>query len=1398
MSPEVTDFGHLLKNEAQTVTVSNGTDIKATLRYQGLVSDGGIYTQGIAAPTDVSPGDIKAYTVGVSKEGPTIIQGVIQQDWVFDVQASVSARGGYGPLIYDGLVASSYHPENWKGVLHENAGTASTQCLTILSYFKAYEALRGNPDTLAVAETYRDNAVTLLRALSDFDNNGPVLRQPIPELSRTLVIPNEFFAAKGATNVPRGEAFQKYPSLKATPEGFAAGTPETYRWMDKALTLAIEYGPQREAAKWSRLRAAIRYSIVQTHNASDQRFFFRANPYKAVFAEEGAYANTSVSGSNSTARYSRSPLTGAIELDIPLGDGHNWETTRLARTKKDSWRTASVIHEADQYLSIDLGVLRQQSVYFAAGNLNTERPRVQPYLSTSASDPANNKYIVSKDFSPVGGQVPWSDLKLLKKYLYPLSAFVNSKGVTLAAGSVISEVGIEFTIPSSTSYTAAVGDVRLLSGPSQAWVQENLRRASMGSRVPYSPGAAPFAVNANLKSREVEELNLDLFFGNQLPDVWVELESEAKYALPDPETFDFPTVHVNTQQIENLVSLRTESGFTKPSNLLLMEQQILFLRDSADAWFRDTGVRGPFAHTFRINHPENAGDPDVHKWLYGHTGIKASWIGYQVRVVESLAQTCYLLKDEYASQDAVAKARLLLVAWLNWVNAVWPNLSGSPFKGMPTEVRGTGQIETTYEDVRASAVLLRACLFTKAAFPEHELLSNELMQRCWSHLELNWRKTGEMAFTWSPVPNSRKWYGHTHAEVIWTLSEVLNVGEGGLPVEIPLSTVRDRLVQTQSWLEGTGIVDARHRVELPFSGFRAARMTSYPNWSDTFLVSRTYRTDIFTSSSGETLRRALRETPRKNIEFGVLMSHQEMRDFQTDLAVAHNRPVIVPELTRFTRIRKPAAKGQSVVVVTSVPEWLSPGSLINISDREVAEVHFVEAVYRDQVFLATPLRHRWSTDIKVSHAVVGQLNPDFNVARPTGSVLTGRVSIDVLPGSESVPELREVPLDQMYPGLTEAPYFAPLVSAPVGSTDLIFHDGEDILLLPPNWAESVDQGFKWPVSKLDYEYGLVEYDRDIKFPTRKFKATLDCDTPEKVVFLERFFDRVRGAQGNFWMPSWDNDFVATTGLQMETFELQIESSRTVDLLLDSEIYQSIAVITSDRQVLVNTVLDVTTSSGITTLTLRDPWPTGVALENIKMVSWLPVWRMTSDAQVFTWLTDTVAQVVIECETDKAVRYDPEDVGNLRRGVTYVSRLLYEDDAFPAAETNRANAKGLVLVDGNLRNVVKTINPLIETDVARAGGLSFEGVTLRKLVKTLDPLIEENAASAKGLDVVSVELKSLVKETGPLEEPETAQGRELQLLTGVLEKKVFSVPPVTEGAVSADSLVIVSGVLEKAP
>lgn len=423
------------------------------------------------------------------------------------------------------------------------------------------------------------------------------------------------------------------------------------------------------------------------------------------------------------------------------------------------------------------------------------------YVSSTKNYDANKRWYANlKDLPEWSGVVDAFNAGRFVNFYIPASAMKrkDSDGAELVPGEKFENFGISIEHPGG--YTVRIGNLRM--------VKDKTAAARKGSKMPYFPGAMPFAINADTVAQQFVGWNGSPFHGYQLPDYWFILGAEADAVHPGLKASDLIVASPDNGELSAPIAATSSDGYEKPKAALLMEQQLLFLKHAQQRWQMDGGQFGPFAHTFVLNTPArmSLGNPTPHTWVYVNDDPNTRWAGYQARVVESLARLAWITRFGAGWKTSRDMAAQMAADWMTWLNSYWPDLSGA-VRGMPTDFPDPriNPPQALYEEPHTPAIILRACLWMKLAGYGSAAVMDGLMLRCWEYIESLWVTKGPMRYTWSTNPDAGEWFGFWHFEIITTISVMLDEGKTVRPASITDDVLRERLRLTAQWLKETGV-----------------------------------------------------------------------------------------------------------------------------------------------------------------------------------------------------------------------------------------------------------------------------------------------------------------------------------------------------------------------------------------------------------------------------------------------------------------------------------------------------------------------------------------------------------------------------------------------------------------
>lgn len=395
---------------------------------------------------------------------------------------------------------------------------------------------------------------------------------------------------------------------------------------------------------------------------------------------------------------------------------------------------------------------------------------------------------------------------------------------------------------------------------------------------------------------------------------------------------------------------------------------------------------------------------------------------------------------------------------------------------------------------------------------------------------------------------------------------------------------------------------------LPVMGNRAKAWAFQPHWpptGKTYQITYAFKTEILSSHSGKEQRIAQRTSPRKSFEHQVLLTHDTLRRFKDMTRYGQHHAFMLPELTRFVDAVATQAEGTPEMLLPEIPYWVLPGASLWVAYLDRVEVRVVAEIEDNTVRFRTSATESWPVGTRVYPALTGYVASELSAPRQTNAVARLDMRFEVLPLSEPVTAV---------PAATETFY------------------GRELFLKRANWANPVNMQVGHDVQDLDYDRGPIARFTPIAFGYETHRAVYLNRNAQEAEDLVNFFRRMRGQQGEFYMPTWEYDFIpAGTVSALSTGMLVADEDFAVSYR-DSTVYRAMFVMMNDGELIFRKVLQVEPVENGSLILIDEPWGREFTASDIVMCGWMPVWRLASDNLVVEWVTNSVAQVTLNMVT----------------------------------------------------------------------------------------------------------------------------------------------------------------------
>jgi len=191
-----------------------------------------------------------------------------------------------------------------------------------------------------------------------------------------------------------------------------------------------------------------------------------------------------------------------------------------------------------------------------------------------------------------------------------------------------------------------------------------------------------------------------------------------------------------------------------------------------------------------------------------------------------------------------------------------------------------------------------------------------------------------------------------------------------------------------------------------------------------------------------------------------------------------------------------------------------------------------------------------------------------------------------------------------------------------------------VFLVKPNWISPPTVNFVTPYEVVDYSTGIIASYAPVRFSSRTATYNFTESSYDDAMLAVQLFETVRGMVGEFYMPTWTSDLEIASNTALNATSIFVKRSEVAQLYATDKTRRGIAIYKKDGSIvtLLLTAIDSVAPAGQSRLTLASPLSAALSLADVSMVSWLPLCRFASDSLTLNWVTDTVANFVMNVQT----------------------------------------------------------------------------------------------------------------------------------------------------------------------
>jgi len=377
------------------------------------------------------------------------------------------------------------------------------------------------------------------------------------------------------------------------------------------------------------------------------------------------------------------------------------------------------------------------------------------------------------------------------------------------------------------------------------------------------------------------------------------------------------------------------------------------------------------------------------------------------------------------------------------------------------------------------------------------------------------------------------------------------------------------------------------------------------NWSASYKIDIGYKTEVIESRVFREQRFALRTQPRKKVTIGIALDGLQLRSFLALMSARQQSEWVIPEITRAALLNAITFSGSGVLSFAVAPAWAVAGAYVVIKTPTGNAMFTVVSVLGAAVSVTPNAVVDLPIGTKVYPGLVGRLDQSLKGSLLTNTVGTVTVSLDADPGLNTY----------------EAEATAP-----------VSFNGRELFLTKPNWRTSPSLSLDGNLETIDYGRGRVVHNAPVNWNVETLRLEFLRRDAAEAGTLTSFFHRMKGQQGEFYMPTWGSDFDITTGALSGATVLNVPTTTSFDLFAASTVYKAAIIFFKDGSYQANRLVSITNVSGVSRHTFATTFPQAVNPTTVKLMCWLPAWRLAIDTLTLEWLTGTIAQAQLTMQT----------------------------------------------------------------------------------------------------------------------------------------------------------------------
>lgn len=452
-----------------------------------------------------------------------------------------------------------------------------------------------------------------------------------------------------------------------------------------------------------------------------------------------------------------------------------------------------------------------------------------------------------------------------------------------------------------------------------------------------------------------------------------------------------------------------------------------------------------------------------------------------------------------------------------------------------------------------------------------------------------------------------------------TLSSISEVATDGITlsgVALPPLTyqgLQSKVYTANIATDGPSVINAKfgfnfnlepYVPSLLLTGVRILAWFPRPNWGTPLTERWEWLTNVITSRNRKEQRVKLREQPRRQLEYALLVKTNKERQLVENLLFAWQSRVFgLPIWTDQQGITSTLSVGDLIIPCTTFSRDYSVGGLVGLFNESDFEIGTIQLVNATNVHVATPLTKPWGVGTKVVPLRTARMSDKQAFVRHTDTVLGMTVQFRLDEGDDR----------------------SPLV-------ETLNYQSYSVLEVEPNWAEEISSEYERDLTMIDFMVGKVLGDDTSGVSSITHRYHWLAKSREEIHTLRAFLFARYGKLVPLWVPTFTKDLIVTDLIAGSSTVMFVENVSYTRNVAHGIQRRDIRIKLINGTIFYRRILSSTEVGDLERLVFDSQLGVLVNVADIHSVSYMSLCRLEADSIEASWKTDSVMTVSASIRT----------------------------------------------------------------------------------------------------------------------------------------------------------------------